>query len=609
MKITNPTHKFKVSMFDHFETKTFVFVAFIFLLLVNPSFAWNQINSVTGVTNYNGTNYEYFGIDMDGAAPIKLYNDAGTLKVRNNANSAYVDVKFKDLILDHVGASADSSSITLSADDAGVDDTWQITSKHDASIPYLLLDNKSGIHGAVKINSATNGSAVLDFQENNNTMLEVGYTAASNFAYFQNITAPTALFKMTDVGAVELTSASGEDITLTPGGTAQVVLSKTKITGEVDFSGGSSQSIVINHSGTTASSGYLYFGASNSSTTQDFRLQAINHASAPYLNYTLPTGGYVNIPNLQTGNLNLQSNTLSSTDTNGDVSLDPNGIGNVNIVSGNLEFNGVELQTPTQNLSANLLNKAKGDVISSIYSIVGATNIKGLWLFDQYGASTAVTDRGLLAHNITLSANGSTLTPGIAGLKRYTTFTGTEDFTIDDNNDFSFGDGSTDTSFSTLVLIKPVAHSGIFLLAKDQQITGTVNREWGFWQDGSYKLNYYNFDQSASADISIRSNSTYNGSGYWQTYCTTYDGSSLASGMKLYANGVVVASTDISSGSYTAMENGVATIGNYYKNSAGTKLSMSKGQMGLSLIVAGELTAAQVKQLDVLLRSYSGVEL
>ncbi|MEY2701598.1 MAG: hypothetical protein RLY43_231, partial [Bacteroidota bacterium] len=123
--------------------------------------------------------------------------------------------------------------------------------------------------------------------------------------------------------------------------------------------------------------------------------------------------GTTNFTLLDVDNLRFNGNTASTTDTNGDFNLDPDGIGNVNIVSGNLELGGVELQTPTQNLSANLLNKAKGDVISSIYSIVGATNIKGLWLFDQYGASTTVTDRGLLAQNATLSANASTLSPGV----------------------------------------------------------------------------------------------------------------------------------------------------------------------------------------------------
>lgn len=89
---------------------------------------------------------------------------------------------------------------------------------------------------------------------------------------------------------------------------------------------------------------------------------------------------------LNVDNLRLDANTLSSTNTNGDISLDPNGTGNVDVVSGSLEMAGTAVITTgaaltnitaitvdNLNLNGNTLSSTSGNVI---IAPVAASNVE-----------------------------------------------------------------------------------------------------------------------------------------------------------------------------------------------------------------------------------------
>jgi hypothetical protein len=277
-----------------------ILIVIITFLIGNPAFSWNRIEpdtlNATGAINSIGTKQQCWGIDTDGANPIYMCDIGGDLKLFQVDKTTYVDLWTKDItsngnflltggstksiILDHLGANTDSAYIKLSADDAAVDDSWQITSKHHATIPYLLFDNLSGIHGAIKINSATNGSTILDFQENNNIMLEVAYTAAGNYAYFQNVSSPSGILKIYDAGGVEIGSdgtqdislLSENDIILNPATSADYLVVKPLLT-------------------TTTASPIINIKSFQAAVEQSSSIQMVNSAVAPYLDIQVPAVG------------------------------------------------------------------------------------------------------------------------------------------------------------------------------------------------------------------------------------------------------------------------------------------------------------------------------
>lgn len=129
-------------------------------------------------------------------------------------------------------------------------------------------------------------------------------------------------------------------------------------------------------------------------------------------------------------------------------------------------------------------------------------------------------------------------------------FDGADDYVdLGDSNTFSFGDGSTDSAFSGSMWVYRDNASNHSLLSK----MATSNREWNFYVY-SNKLTLALFDESANAYIGRRYNSALI-SGAWSHIAFTYNGNGTTGGIKLYLNGSQVDDTNLSSGSYSAMEN------------------------------------------------------
>lgn len=137
---------------------------------------------------------------------------------------------------------------------------------------------------------------------------------------------------------------------------------------------------------------------------------------------------------------------------------------------------------------------------------------------------------------------------------------------IDDAADLSFGDGTTDSPFSftfpLLITENPIA-SGHRIIAKSSTTVSTASREYNIALAGGGdvgKIQVFFYDQSTGGLIGVLGSTVLSpNTAYF--IAVTYDGSSAYTGIKIYIDGVEETSyTDISSGSYTAMENLTAPI-------------------------------------------------
>jgi hypothetical protein len=135
-------------------------------------------------------------------------------------------------------------------------------------------------------------------------------------------------------------------------------------------------------------------------------------------------------------------------------------------------------------------------------------------------------------------------------------FDGTDDYvSIPDIDALSFGNGTTDTSFSIETWVNPTTLAG----------TGAgnwiVNKRGGSTKE-EYQIDFWEgkfgmalFSQGSNTNyFSVTTNSSFI-AGQWYHLVATYDGSRSPSGIKIYANGVLQGTTSSITGSYVAMSN------------------------------------------------------
>lgn len=298
-------------------------------------------------------------------------------------------------------------------------------------------------------------------------------------------------------------------------------------------------------------------------------------------------------------------------DLDADTSIDLN---QNTTITGNLTLTG---SFTFDESATSLVNHAKGQVIASVYSIVDKTKIKGFWIFDQTGAVSTITDRSGNSHTATLrndslvAINASTCTPGISGFAPYLTFDTTHLWNTPDHADFSFdGDGASDTVFSVVALINPTDVTSSAIVAKNADgATPDDDSEWVFSINSSDLLSFALFHQDGATYIIRRYGTAITSDeGSWHTYAATYHASDpgILGDINIYRDGIVIDDTDATAGSYDSMTGTDTEVGSYTKWNSGITNPM-KGKVSVILIVQEELSAAQVRALDYLLRGYAGV--
>jgi hypothetical protein len=133
-----------------------------------------------------------------------------------------------------------------------------------------------------------------------------------------------------DVNGQAIVSVSNGNIALTPDGTGEVDVSK------IDVDAGTIDGTTIGGSSAAAGT-FTTLSATTLGSAVDLNNQALTNAdinSGTIDGVTLGTNSAVT--EAQIDNINVNGNTISSTDTNGNITIDPNGTGNV--LLGNLTF-------------------------------------------------------------------------------------------------------------------------------------------------------------------------------------------------------------------------------------------------------------------------------
>ena len=263
-------------------------------------------------------------------------------------------------------------------------------------------------------------------------------------------------------------------------------------------------------------------------------------------------------------------------------------------------INGVTLQTAfTYQIIGDILN--------------GLTACKLLlgW-FSPSDAGTEVDLSGVTGHTVTYTDSSDwTASDRITkGLVWTLDFDGSNDYlTISDNDDFSFGDSSTDSNFTIGGWVQ-IVDSAVTqdIIYKWDATAGSELREWAFAITTDEKLRFFACDESANK-IPYRTTDAALSVG-WHFVQVVYDsaggtGATFANGITIYVDGLAVASTATNNASYVAMENlSVAPTIGAGKGVNGTPTQWFKGDMGQIFITKEALTAATIWKMYIKTRGF-----
>jgi len=259
-----------------------------------------------------------------------------------------------------------------------------------------------------------------------------------------------------------------------------------------------------------------------------------------------------------------------------------------------------------------ILRTTEAEINDNIASIVNIGNAGGY--FEQSEASERSILESLCAYRSLLALHspvetqvslGSTV-QGNAGL--YGIFNGTSSYVeVDDNDLFSFGDGSNDSPFSICAWVYINDNASFPLIAK---YGGTVAlREYALITGPDGEIQMILYDKSIPKYILAKS-STIFVENAWTHVAATYngDGNSYAD-IGLYVNGSPIVTLDGDSGGYVAMENSSTSlwIGHYINTAFGN--GKIRGvriyNKELSAVeVLAEYNTGQVVDSDALIAEY-----
>ena len=175
-------------------------------------------------------------------------------------------------------------------------------------------------------------------------------------------------------------------------------------------------------------------------------------------------------------------------------------------------------------------------------------------------------------------------------------FDGVDDYVdCGDSDDFSFGNGTTDSPFSisTWVNFSSIGGGG----SNFKGIIGKDNgaqREWALLDNNSGRVRIFLKTQGGSPQQSIESTSVLS-INTWYHIVATYNGvggNNAADGLTLYLNGIEETPTNIIKNTYVAMSNTIAplTIGKY-------SLNEFPGNIDEVSLFDSELTASNVTSI------------
>lgn len=171
---------------------------------------------------------------------------------------------------------------------------------------------------------------------------------------------------------------------------------------------------------------------------------------------------------------------------------------------------------------------------------------------DWDGTSGEVKDSAQTHHGTSFG----TLTTVASPRNRAGSFGGSGHILVPDSNDFSFGDGSTDSSFSISTWIK---HSSQGRIIAKYVIGSTALIEYDMSVSNTRMIGLRLFTSGTGGYIDITS-TTAIPSGEWAHVAVTYDGSKTTAGLKLYIDGSLATFSQNTGGVYSGMSNTDANV-------------------------------------------------
>ena len=347
----------------------------------------------------------------------------------------------------------------------------------------------------------------------------------------------------------------------------------------------------------------------NHVTGQNLRLTY--NASANYADFLMSSGGNLTIApsggtTAVTGHVTLEGVTSTGATGTGKLVFDTSPTLVTPVIGA---ATGTSLTATGSVQGDNLISHAKGQIIDMMFNAAGTkSNIKGMWFFDQTAASTAITDRSTAGHDLVLSANGSTLTPGVTGLGRNLTIAGpTSFYETADHDDFSIGDGSTPVACTIIWAGTITDMTNCSLWDKYDGTTGSIKAEYYFVTVGEI-LRWVVFNGGSNSALIGRS---YNAAltadeNTPHVYVATYSGGTTPAACKVYRDGVQIDDTNISAGTFVAPSNTTVKPSSYFIAADGTTKSYpQKSKPVFQKFVKGEAyDAATIKQLSQALLGY-----
>lgn len=320
------------------------------------------------------------------------------------------------------------------------DASSNITALDTATYPSLTeLSYVKGVTSSIQsqINAIT-GGYVTSITGTANQVIASASTGAITLSLPQSIgTSSSVVFGRLDVDNVRLdgntistTDASGIMLLDTNGGSIALVdnavcgASGTALTSGFTTSRSSNPRIWLYETGASANnkvwehlanSGTYRFRVAIDDLTNSVSIYDVTRSGVGSLVFTVPTATVTISSLLNVDNLRLDGNTLSSTNTNGNITLAPNGTGLINYGGASTSggFQGIDESTYVSNNTEFLLIKTSNG--AGVWGYKGSSNNAGSLIFKTHSTqntpTTALTlwsdQNAIFAQNVYLGSNAS----------------------------------------------------------------------------------------------------------------------------------------------------------------------------------------------------------
>jgi len=245
--------------------------------------------------------------------------------------------------------------------------------------------------------------------------------------------------------------------------------------------------------------------------------------------------------------------------------------------------------------------------LDALWSIGGSGNFRALWL-PTAADTTTNTDPSspsrLWTYDADISARITTQGSGVV-----VSYSGTSQYaTAPDAADLSFGNGLVDSPF-TLIALANVTNTAARRNIFSKFRSDNANAEYNWEINSTDKLRLSLWDASVATGPNRTSDAAIT-QGALHLFGASYSGvggATAASGITLYEDAAVIASTATNQPTYVAMENGtnIPTISGWSDDQSQGMV----GSLGCEIIYAVALTTAQHGQVKVVVNTYFGTSL